>query len=72
MPYFFDELFSLEIGQTAEGQKFRYLRTDVSLQYEAKDRSGALQEFEEPHLGNIINRILTHKAALAASIQQGA
>ena len=58
MPYLFDEVFSLELGKTDEGEEFRYLRTKTSLQFEAKDRSGALEEFEEPHLGKIINKIL--------------
>ena len=58
MPYFFDELFSMEIGRTAEGEEFRFLRTQTDLQYEAKDRSGALNQFEEPHLGKIIEKIL--------------
>lgn len=58
MPYFFDELFSLELGQTPEGVVYRYLRTKPDLQYEAKDRSGVLDEIEEPHLGKVINKIL--------------
>ena len=58
MPYLFDEVFSLEIGITAEGQEFRYLRTKTSIQHEAKDRSGFLEQFEEPNLGNVINKIL--------------
>lgn len=61
MPYFFDELFCLEVGNTPEGQKFRYLRTDADLRYEAKDRSGALAPFEEPHLGKVIDKILAAK-----------
>jgi len=58
LPYLFDEVFSLEVGETAEGQQFRYLRTRLNLQYEARDRSGRLAEFEEPHLGKIIEKIL--------------
>jgi len=58
MPYFFDELFSMEIGRTADGKEYRFLRTASGLQYEAKDRSGALDEIEEPHLGKIIDKIL--------------
>lgn len=62
MPYFFDELFSLEIGRSPEGQEFRYLRTTLDLQYEAKDRSGVLAPYEEPHLGKIIEKILAAAA----------
>ena len=59
MPYFFDELFSMEIGTVPEtGQQYRYLLTNLGLQHEAKDRSGALDEIEEPHLGKIIDKIM--------------
>lgn len=58
LPYLFDEVFSLEMGNTQEGEEYRYLRTKTDLQYEAKDRSGVLDQFEEPHLGKIINKIL--------------
>lgn len=59
LPYYFDEVFSLEIGKNPEsGEEFRFLRTKTDLQYEAKDRSGALDQFEEPHLGKAINKIL--------------
>jgi len=65
MPYFFDELFSMEIGVIPEtGQQYRYLRTQLDLQFEAKDRSGALDALEEPHLGKIIDKILAHNASL--------
>jgi hypothetical protein len=58
LPYLFDEVFSLEVGQTPEGVKYRYLRTAPSVQFEAKDRSNALDEIEEPHLGKIFAKIL--------------
>ena len=58
LPYLFDEVFSLEIGRTADNVDFRYLRTRTGLQYEAKDRSGKLDEFEPPDLGHIFNKIL--------------
>lgn len=58
MPFYFDELFSLEIGKTPEGQEFRYLLTKTDVQFEAKDRSGVLDKMEEPHLGKIIDKIL--------------
>ena len=57
IPYFFDMLFALRIGQDEEGNTFRYLQTQPCIQYEAKDRSGALAPSEEPHLGNIIAAI---------------
>lgn len=57
LPYLFDEIFSLEVA-THEGQPFRYLRTRLNMQYEAKDRSGALDEFEQPNLSAIFDKIL--------------
>jgi energy-coupling factor transporter ATP-binding protein EcfA2 len=63
LPYFFDEVFSLEVGTNQETKEnFRYLRTQTSLQYEAKDRSGALDEFEPPDLNHIIDKILAKAA----------
>ena len=58
LPYFFDEVFCLDILQGPEGQQFRALRTKTDLQYECKDRSGALDDLEEPHLGKAIKKIL--------------
>lgn len=59
LPYFFDEVFQLAINtDLASGQKYRYLRTQPDLQYNAKDRSGALQAQEVPHLGYVISKIL--------------
>ena len=63
IPYFFDELFSLEVGKDAEGREYRYLRTRLDLQHEAKDRSGALDEFEPPDLGQVIQKIQARHAA---------
>lgn len=57
VPYMLDEVFYLGINKTPQGQKYRYLRTDQDLQYVAKDRSGKLNEIEEPHLGKIITKI---------------
>ena len=59
IPYFFDELFQLDIGKTPEGVEYRYLRTQPDFQYDAKDRSGSLDAIEQPNLTNIIQKILT-------------
>lgn len=59
LPYFFDEVFHLGINKDTQGQDFRYLRTQPDLQYEAKDRSGALLPIEFPHLGAIFAKILS-------------
>ncbi len=58
IPYKFDELFHLDVGKTEEGDLFRYFRTCPDLQYEGKDRSGALEQIESPDLGYIIKKIL--------------
>lgn len=59
LPYFFDEVFRLAIGVDPidNTKKFRYLQTQPDMQYEAKDRSGALDAMEYPHLGNIFSKI---------------
>lgn len=57
LPYYYDEVFHLEIGQTDAGKKYRFLRTQPDEMYEAKDRSGTLDEVERPHLDFIFNKI---------------
>lgn len=57
LPYFFDEVFNLGLGTTKEGKDYRFLRTASNFQYEAKDRSGVLNEKEEPNLTSIFNKI---------------
>lgn len=59
MPYFFDEVFCLRIGVNPQDQSnYRFLQTQPDLQYEAKDRSGALAPVEPPHLGHVFSKIL--------------
>lgn len=58
IPYLYDEVFHLGIGKTDEGKKYRYLRTQPDMQYQAKDRSGCLEEIEKPCLNSIIRTIL--------------
>jgi len=58
LPYFFDEVFRLGINKTTQGESYRFLQTQPDLQYEAKDRSGALAPVEQPHLTHIFNKIL--------------
>lgn len=57
--HFFDEFFALDIGELPDANKtkYRFLRTQPSLQFHAKDRSGALLEMEEPNLTKIITKI---------------
>lgn len=58
LPYFFDEVFRLAVGQSPQGEKYRFLQTQPDLQYEAKDRSGALAPVETPVLSAVFAKIL--------------
>lgn len=58
MPYFFDEVFRLGVNITPQGQTYRFLQTQPDLQYEAKDRSGALALMEAPNLSAVFSKIL--------------
>lgn len=59
LSYFFDEVFNMGVGKTPppENQEYRFLRTRIDFQFQAKDRSGALDELEEPNLGVVIDKI---------------
>jgi hypothetical protein len=58
LPYLFDEVFFLGVSPKAQdGSSFRYLLTRLTSSHIAKDRSGALDEWERPDLTHIINKI---------------
>lgn len=57
LPYFFDEVFRLGVNKTPQGQSYRFLQTQKDLQFEAKDRSGALDAMEYAHLGALFAKI---------------
>jgi hypothetical protein len=57
LPYFFDIVMRLGINKDPQGKEFRFLQTQPDLQFEAKDRSGALSALEQPHLGYVFNKI---------------
>lgn len=57
LPYLPDELFKLDI-EGIGANSYRLLRTQPDYLNDAKDRSGALNPIEEPHIGKIINKIL--------------
>ena len=59
LPYYFDEVFRLGVNKTPQGETYRFLQTQPDLQYEAKDRSGALAPLDIPHLGALFAKILT-------------
>lgn len=59
VPYLFDELFHMNVGKLEDGTTYRYLQTQPSLEFDAKDRSGALELIEEPNLTTLINKIVS-------------
>lgn len=71
--YFFDEVFAMRVDRDADGNVTRWLQTGRDFQYEAKDRSGALEMFEAPDLSLISKKIhtapgvKTGEAAVSAS-----
>lgn len=58
LPYFFDEVFRIGVNKTPEGQPYRFLQTQPDMQFEAKDRSGALAPVETPILSAVFAKIL--------------
>ena len=58
IPYLFDEVFVLRAEKGDDGQVYRTLQTGSDFQYVAKDRSGALEFYEEPDLSKIAAKIL--------------
>lgn len=57
LPYFFNEVFKLDIGvDDNTKESFRYLATEATPTYIAKDASGKLDPVETPDLTHIINK----------------
>ena len=57
LPYFFDEVLALRVEKDAEGVTQRALMCDSDGLWLAKDRSGKLEAWEAPDLGEIIAKI---------------
>jgi hypothetical protein len=57
IPYLFDLVGVLHVHVDEEGVRHRAIQTCGDAQYVAKDRSGALDDFEEPDLTKIIEKI---------------
>lgn len=57
MPYFFDEVLALRVEKDGEGNVMRILQCGPDGQWQAKDRSGKLEMWEQPDLGKIIEKI---------------
>lgn len=57
-PYWLDETFRLAVATDAATQNsFRFLQTQPNEQYDAKDRSGALEMWEKPDLSYLIDKM---------------
>lgn len=57
LPFFFDEVLALRVEKDAEGVSQRALMCDSDGLWSAKDRSGKLDPWEAPDLGEIIKKI---------------
>lgn len=58
LPFFVDEVFSMQVKEGEDNASWRVLQTAVSTQFVAKDRSGALDFIERPDLDFIFNKIV--------------
>ena len=63
LPYYFDEFFALRVEKDGEGNQWRGLLTAPDGMWSAKDRSGKLEQWETPDLGEIIKKIQATKEA---------
>jgi hypothetical protein len=57
LPFFFDEVLALRVEKDAEGIAQRALMCDSDGMWVAKDRSGKLDQWELPHLGDLITKM---------------
>jgi hypothetical protein len=62
LPFFFDEVMALRIGEEEDGTKYRYLQTEPDAQFTAKDRSGNLDLIERPDLTHMFDKVLGRKS----------
>ena len=57
LPYWFDEVFAYRVEKNQDGETVRMLQTSRDATHEAKDRSGSLDQWEEPNMTHIANKI---------------
>jgi len=57
LPYFFDEVLALRIEKDSDGNAWHGLKCKADSSWQAKDRSGKLEEWEEPDLAKLITKI---------------
>lgn len=60
LPYEFDYVFAMRIGETEKGNKYRYLQTQADIQWLAKGVE-SLNAIEKPNLTNVFNKVLGYK-----------
>lgn len=77
LPFLFDGVFALCVGDAADGTKFRYLKTQLEPQWVAKDRSRNLEPIEyvnDTDLGmpHIIAKMLPNNTLVPQTTVQGA
>lgn len=57
LPAMFDEVFYLFVSADEKGKQHRKLQCHPTAEVVAKDRSGKLDMYEEPNLGNVFKKI---------------
>lgn len=57
LPYIMDEVFALRLTKDEDGGVHRWLQCHPDAQFDAKDRSGALEQFEKPSLEHVLLKI---------------
>lgn len=62
LPYFFDEVLAMRFYTDEDGQVWRSLQCAGDNSWQAKDRSGKLDAWEEPHIAKLILKIGGGKA----------
>ncbi|MCP4256853.1 MAG: ATP-binding protein [Planctomycetes bacterium] len=67
LSYLFDEVFVMRIFTDEDGENVRSLQTERDSQYEAKDRSGALDQYEDPSIKKIYEKIHKKPDAVESS-----
>lgn len=74
LPFFFDEVLALRIGEMRKEdgstESYRYLQTQPDISFHAKDRSGKLNKVERPNLKLIINKVMGKSAPKKAEDKQ--
>jgi len=59
LPYWFDFVLPMRIGEKEGGGKYRYLQTQPCLQYTAKSRGENLRDMEPPNLTKLFSKVLS-------------